>query len=144
MRIVLMFNQFCMLSGGAGYATAAIYTNHDTETWSRRLGNGAWWRRGTGNPTDQEIFRAKTLDQAKACVHSYQMCVSAHTCTGSSDDRQFHIQQNHVSPHFPADYHHPFLGLHPRERSQCPSSTDRASLPYRHDGCHYSAMERQA
>ncbi|ORX40474.1 hypothetical protein BD324DRAFT_647404 [Kockovaella imperatae] len=57
---------FCLVLGGGAYAGAAIYTNAETDTWARRLGDGAWWRRGTsGRASDSEIFRAKRLDQAK-------------------------------------------------------------------------------
>lgn len=33
--------------------------------WSERLGSNSWWRRGTDQPTDDEIQRAKTLQTAK-------------------------------------------------------------------------------
>lgn len=43
--------------------------------WSARLGSNSWWRRGTDQPTDDEIQRAKTLQTAKVSAQDFPFFV---------------------------------------------------------------------
>ncbi len=58
-------SQFAAGLSAAAYVGAALYTNADTDTWSKKLGSGSWWRRGFDQPSDDEMQRAKTLELAK-------------------------------------------------------------------------------